>query len=58
VSSEEVAHSVTRNLGTAFRSQVLWLESLDALLDEKVGVPVKPPEELRRLHQEDDRHWA
>jgi lipoyl(octanoyl) transferase len=58
LSLEEVAHSVTRNFGTVFRSQVLWLESLDALLGEKVGVPVKPPEELRRLHQEEDRHWA
>jgi lipoyl(octanoyl) transferase len=58
LSLEEVTHSVTRNVGTVFRSQVLWLDSLDSLLDEKVGVPVKPPEELRRLHQEDDRHWA
>jgi lipoyl(octanoyl) transferase len=58
LSLEEVAHSVSRNFGTVFRSQILWLESLDALLGSKVGVPVKPPEELRRLHQEDDMHWA
>jgi hypothetical protein len=37
---------------------VLWLETLDALLDEKVGVPARLPEELRRLHKEDDFHWA
>ncbi len=55
---DEVCHSVARNFGTVFRSQVLWLESLDALLGETAGVPVKPPEELRRLHQEDDLHWA
>ena len=54
----DVAHSVARNFGTVFHSQVLWLETLDALLDEKVGVPARPPEELRRLHKEDDIHWA
>ena len=58
LSVEEVSHSVARNFGTVFRSQVLWLESIDALLGESVGVPVKPPEELRRLHQEEDQHWA
>lgn len=54
---EEVAHSVSRNFGVVFRSQVLWLESLDGLLGNNMGVPVKPPEELRRLHQE-DMYWA
>jgi lipoyl(octanoyl) transferase len=55
---EDVAHSVTRNFGNVFRSQVLWLESLEALLNETVGVPARPPEELRRLHKEDETHWA
>ena len=55
---EDVAHSVTRNFGNVFRSQVLWLESLDALLHEKVGVPARLPEELRQLHKEDETHWA
>jgi len=58
VDVQNVAHSVARNFGTVFHSQVLWLETLDALLDEKVGVPARPPEELRRLHKEDDIHWA
>jgi len=58
VSLQDVAHSAARNFGSAFSSQVLWLESLDALLDEKVGVPARPPEELRRIHNEDDIHWA
>ena len=55
---QEVAHSVARNFGTVFHSQVLWLETLESLLDLKVGVPARPPEELRRLHKEDDIHWA
>lgn len=58
VSLEDVAHSVTRNFGNVFRSQVLWLESLDALLHQKVGVPARLPEELRRLHREDETRWA
>ena len=55
---EEVAHSATRNFGSVFRSQVLWLENLDALLDQKVGVPARPPEELRKFHREDETRWA
>jgi lipoyl(octanoyl) transferase len=58
VALEDVAHSVARNFGSVFRSQVLWLQTLDALLDERVGVPARPPEELRRLHKEDETHWA
>jgi lipoyl(octanoyl) transferase len=58
VDLQDIAHSVARNFGAVFHSQVLWLETLDSLLDEKVGVPARPPEELRRLHKEDDTHWA
>src|SRR3954451_10028174 len=32
LSLDEVAHSISRNFGTVFGSQMLWLESLDALL--------------------------
>lgn len=55
---ENVAHSVARNFGSVFHSQILWLETLEALLGEKVGVPARPPEELRKLHREDETHWA
>jgi lipoyl(octanoyl) transferase len=52
-----VAQSVSRNFGSVFASQVLWVETLDALLGNAlpgnaVGVPMKAPEELRRLHGE------
>jgi lipoyl(octanoyl) transferase len=53
-----VAQSVSRNFGTVFQSQMLWVETIDALLGNTVGVPVKPPEELRKLHSEDDIHLA
>jgi lipoyl(octanoyl) transferase len=55
---ENVAHSVARNFGSVFHSQILWLESLEALLGEKVGVPARSPEQLRKLHREDETHWA
>ncbi len=58
VDFQRVVHSAARNFGTVFHSQVLWLETLDSLLDQKFGVPARPPEELRRLHKEDDVHWA
>jgi lipoyl(octanoyl) transferase len=54
----EVAHSLSRNFGLIFESQMLWLENLDALLSHSVGVPVRPPAELRQLHEEEDTFWA
>jgi lipoyl(octanoyl) transferase len=53
-----VAESISRNFGTVFSSQILFVETLDALLGPAVGVPMKPPEELRVLHKEDDTAWA
>lgn len=34
-----VAESISRNVGVVFQSQMLWLETLDALLGRTVGVP-------------------
>jgi lipoyl(octanoyl) transferase len=53
-----VAESVSRNFGSVFGSQMLWVETIDALLGNVVGVPVKAPAELRELHGEDDRFLA
>jgi lipoyl(octanoyl) transferase len=47
---QDIAHALTRNFGTVFRSQILWLDSLDALLGNNLGVPMQPPENLRKLH--------
>ena len=55
---QEVAHSVSRNFGTVFNSQILWLETLDALLRPPRGIPVKVPAELRKLHKEEETFWA
>jgi lipoyl(octanoyl) transferase len=55
---QDVAHSLSRNFGLVFNSQMLWLESLDSLLHKSVGVPLKQPEELRQIHKEGDTFWA
>jgi len=55
---QDVVHALSRNLGLVFRSQILWLDSLDALLGESVGVPMRPPENLRKIRSEDDSAWA
>ncbi len=49
-----VAESISRNFGVVFSSQMLWVETLDALLGHTVGVPMKPPAELRELHHKED----
>jgi lipoyl(octanoyl) transferase len=59
VPMEDVVRSISRNIGMVFSSQILWLESLESLLGEPaVGVPMKPPAELRRLRKEEDTFWA
>lgn len=58
LSLQDVAHSISRNFGILFQSQMLWLESLDALLGQSVGVPLKLPEQLRQLHEEEDTFRA
>ncbi len=54
---DEVSQSVARNFGLVFDSQILWVETLDALLGRQVGVPMKPPANLRELH-DDETFWA
>ena len=55
---QDVAHSISRNFGVVFESQILWLENLDNLLNATLGVPMKPPAELRKLHKEDETFLA
>jgi lipoyl(octanoyl) transferase len=58
LSLQDVAHAVSRNFGVVFPSQMLWLDSLDALLGHSIGVPMKPPPELQKLQGEEDTFWA
>ena len=58
VDADAVAQSLSRNFGMVFGRQMLWVETLDALLGHAVGVPMKVPQELRRLHDADDSFLA
>ena len=62
---EEVAHAVSLNFERAFSRQMLWLESLDALLSTAapqphvhenesttIGVPMQAPKDLRDVRRE------
>jgi lipoyl(octanoyl) transferase len=53
-----VANVVSRNFGTVFGSQMLWVETIDAFLGNSIGVPMKVPEVLRRVCGEDDLSLA
>ena len=53
-----VAESISRNVGLVFQSQILWVDTLDALFGRTVGVPMRPPEQLRRIHKDEDSTWA
>src|ERR1700733_7167829 len=53
-----VAEFFSRNFGVVFGSQMLWLDTLDALLGNAVGVPMKAPDELRQMHGDDDLFLA
>jgi lipoyl(octanoyl) transferase len=49
-----IAESISRNFGVVFQSQILWVDTLDALLGRTVGVPLKTPSEFLRMHGADD----
>jgi lipoyl(octanoyl) transferase len=55
---DSVTQAITRNFGRVFDRQILWVDTLDALLGRTVGVPMKEPEELRRIHGNDDSRLA
>jgi lipoyl(octanoyl) transferase len=53
-----VAESISRNFGTVFSSQMLWVDTLDALMGRTVGVPMLVPREFRQLRKDEDGSWA
>lgn len=54
IRQEDVAHTLSRNFGVVFQRQILWLESLDALCGRNLGVPMKLPPNLRKIHPDDE----
>jgi len=58
IDSGRVAESISRNFGFVFGRQMLWVETIDALLGHAIGVPMRAPEDLRHLSGEDDSRFA
>jgi len=50
---DQVAEAVVRNFGKVFESQILWVDTLDALVGRAVGVPLQEPAELKAMHGND-----
>ena len=50
VEIKTIAESISRNFGVVFQSQILWIDTLDALLGNAIGVPTNPPTDLRQVH--------
>jgi lipoyl(octanoyl) transferase len=50
----EVARSLAGHFAQVFASDVHWVDTLDALLGRKVGVPMQPPAELRELRGDEE----
>ncbi len=55
---DAVAQSLVRNFGLAFGRETRWVDTIDALCGNTVGVPMRPPKELRKIHQDEDTAWA
>jgi lipoyl(octanoyl) transferase len=58
VALQEVSDSLSRNFGAVFSRKILRLNNLDALLGSNLGIPMKVPENLRKIHGEDDAAWV
>ncbi len=57
VAMDEVAQAVALHFSGVFGSEVAWVKSLDALIGRDADVPLRFPDELRRLRG-DDSTWA
>ncbi len=54
---DDVAQSIARNFGEVFQREIVFVHTLEQLLGWSMGIPMKPPAELRALH-EDELFWA
>jgi lipoyl(octanoyl) transferase len=53
--THSVSEVLTRQFGNVFGTQILWLESLDSLLNSSPAnqdVPLREPDDLKQLHDE------
>jgi lipoyl(octanoyl) transferase len=54
IDASQVAQSLARNFGVVFGRETVWIDTLDALLAQTIGVPMKAPKPFRQLHGEDE----
>ncbi len=58
VDMDEVEQRVGESFATIFQTEVRRVDSLDSLLRNGVGVPLKTPPELRALHGDEENFWV
>ncbi len=58
IALRNVAESVAQILGDTFGRPIVWIDTLDALVGNTLGIPMRPPRELRELHGEEDNFLA
>ena len=49
-----VAEAVSRNFGSVFESQMLWVETVEALVGHTIGIPMRAPTELRKIRRDEE----
>lgn len=54
----DVAATLSRHFGAVFGCRVVRRESLDALLGADLGIPLRVPENLRKIHGKDESRLA
>ena len=57
-SMDDVAHSVSEHFEHVFGTEIQLVDTLDALLGRTVGVPMRPPAELKQLRREEELFLA
>ncbi|PYX83937.1 MAG: octanoyltransferase [Acidobacteria bacterium] len=58
ISLDEVASTITRHFGEVFGTEIAIVDTLEELTGNATGVPMKPPADLRKLHEEEQTFWA
>jgi lipoyl(octanoyl) transferase len=54
LSLADVASALARHFGVVFSRPIVFHESLDALLGATLGIPMRVPENLRKIHGQDE----
>jgi lipoyl(octanoyl) transferase len=57
VDFQQVTAAAARSFAEVFAAEVEFVSNLDDL-GRKVGVPMRPPAEMQRLHREEESYWA